>query len=150
MTLPRAVAAFLGAQLLSTTWAVAYQLPYQFGGQGAPERVLRDFWTHGTALSAPAPMLVVIGIVSLLAMRRGRTGTATTAILLVLMAVAVVAGILEPALRQALRGGFSPLVKRGILILTFVNLALALLVIVVAVRHLRDRFPLGGAAVGAA
>ena len=150
MTLTRAVAAFLGTQLVATTWAVAYQLPYQFGGHGAPERVLRDFWSHGTALSAPAPVLVVVGILSLLARGHNRAGTVATAMLTLLMAVALITGVLEPAVRQALRGGFPLLERAGILVLTGVGLTLALLVMVVAWGELRDRVAGGGTAVGAA
>jgi hypothetical protein len=150
VTLTRAVAAFLGTQLLATTWAATYRLPYDFGGHGAPDQVLRDFWSHGTALSAPAPVLVVVGILSLLARRRGRAGTVATTILMLLMAVALITGVLEPAVRQALEGGFPLLERAGILVLTIVGLVLALLMIVIAGGELRHRIAGGDAAAGAA
>ena len=150
MTLSRAVAAFLSTQILATIWAVAYQLPYQFGGHGAPDRVLQDFWSHGTALSAPAPVLIVVGIVSLLSLRRSRVGTVATAILILLMALAVLTGVLEPTVRQALTGGLPPLERAGILVLTVAGLTLAVLVMVVAGGQLRARFARSSGGVGAA
>ena len=149
MTLTRAVTAFLGTQLLATVWAVAYRLPYQFGGHGAPEHVFRDFWSHGTALSAPAPVLVVVGILAVLARGRNRARTVATALLILLMVLALITGILEPAVRQAVRGGFPLLERTGILILTIVGLALALLVMVVAGGEVRNRILGRGAALGA-
>jgi hypothetical protein len=145
MTLTRAVSAFLTTQLLATIWAVAYRLPYEFGGHGAPDQVLRDFWSRGTALSAPAPLLAVLGLLSLLARRQGPLGTSATAILLVVMCIALVAGALEPAVYQALRGGFPPLERAGIFALTVLDLIVALLVIIVAGGRLRDRMVHHGA-----
>ena len=149
MTLTRAVAAFLGTQLVATAWAVVYRLPSQFGGRGAPDQVFRDFWSHGTALSAPAPILLVVGILSLLTRRRGRAGTIATPILMLLMAVALITGVLEPAVRQALRGSFPLLERTGILLLTAVGLTLALLVMVAAGRGLRHGTVSGSATEGA-
>ena len=139
MTLTRAVGLFLSSQLLATLWAAVYRLPYEFGGHGAPDHVLRDFWSHGTALSAPALFLVALGLLSMVAGRRGRLGSAATAIVIVLMVIGLVTGVLEPALRRALQGGFPLFERTGILILTAMSLAATLLVGIVAVRHLRER-----------
>jgi hypothetical protein len=66
------------------------------------------------------------------------------------MVLALITGILEPAVRQALRGGFPLVVRTGILVLTIVGLALALLVMVVAGGAIRNRIAGRGAALGAA
>ena len=150
MLLTRAVSAFLFTQLIATLWAVAYRLRYEFGGRGAPDHVLGDFWSHGTALSAPAPFLAVLGVLSLVARRQGRLGTVATAILFLLMGVALVAGAGEPAVHRAIRGGFPLLERLGILILSVVGLAVALLVLLVAGSLLRDRLVRGRERVGEA
>ena len=139
MTVTRAVGVFLSIQLLATFWAAVYQLPYEFGGHGAPDHVVRDFWSHGTALSAPAPFLLALALLSILAGRRGRLGSVATALVIPLMIIGLVTGVLEPVLRRALRGGFPLFEETGILLLTGMNLAATLLVGIVAVGHLRDR-----------
>ena len=112
--------------------------------------MLQDFWSHGTALSAPAPILAGLGLLALIARRRGKLGTTATAILLVLMALALIAGVLEPVVRQALRGDFPPLPRIGILVLTIVDLVLAVVVLLAAGGQLRARVASDGAAKGAA
>jgi hypothetical protein len=139
MTLTRAVATFLGIQLLATSWAVWNRLPYEFGGRGSPDHVLREFWSHGTALSAPAPLLVVVALVALLTRREGRLGTVAVGILLVIMGLSVIAGALEPAVRQALRGDLSPIENLGVLALTGLSLGTALTVMLVAGSQFRRR-----------
>jgi hypothetical protein len=140
MTLIRAVSTFLGIQLVATLWAVWYRLPYEFGGRGSPDHVLREFWSHGTALSAPAPLLVVVGLMAILARREGRIGTAAVVALLLVMVLAVIAGALEPAVRQALRGDLSPSENSGVLILTGLSLSAALLVVILAGAQARRAF----------
>jgi len=146
MTLARAVGLFLSTQLLATLWAAVYKLPYEVGGHGTPDHVLRDFWSRGTALSAPAPFLLAVGLLALVAGRRGRYGAAAAVAVIALMILGVVAGVVEPALRRALRSGFPLLERTGILVFSGVSLAAALLVTVVAARHLRDHIFHAGAA----
>ena len=69
---------------------------------------------------------------------------------MLLMALAVVTGVLEPTVRQALMGDLPSLERAGILVLTIAGLTLAVLVMVVAGGQLRARFAHGSGGVGAA
>jgi len=62
VSLSHAVSGLLTVQLLAAVWAVAFRLPYEFGGHGVSDRIFRNLWTRGTALSAPIVFLAVGGL----------------------------------------------------------------------------------------
>ena len=91
----------LGAfTLFATAVGVARRLPYQFGGNGSPDEVASDALTHGTGISAPIIFVVVMVGLAYVAGRPGRVGAGAASILAALGVVGIVAGLMEPALRQ--------------------------------------------------
>jgi hypothetical protein len=139
VSLPRAVSGLLTVQLLAAVWAVAFRLPYEFGGHGASDRILRDLWTRGTALSAPIVFLAVFPVALVFARQHGPRGILGTAAILALSLVALIAGAKEPAVWEALDGGFPPLARGGILVFSGLSLLAALLTVVAAVTRLGRR-----------
>lgn len=63
------VYAWLGA--IVSIWA---RWPYQFTGQGDPDRMAQDFVSFGTLLAPPLPLLFLFGLTVLLTKKRDRRG----------------------------------------------------------------------------
>jgi hypothetical protein len=139
VSLPRAVLGLLTVQLLAAAWAVAFRLPYEFGGHGASDRILRDLWTRGTALSPPIVFLAVFPAALVLARQPGPRGILGAAAILTLSLVALVAGAKEPAVWEALHGGYPPLARGGILVFTGLSLFAPLVTVIAAVTRLGNR-----------
>ena len=93
------IAIALGLAL--TSIGFARSLPYTVGGAGSPSTVGADLWAHGTAISPALVALVVAGLLGITAMRPTRGGRRASGWLAVLAAVLVVAGLAEPAQRDA-------------------------------------------------
>lgn len=93
------IAIALGLAL--TSIGLARSLPYTVGGAGSPSTVGADLWAHGTAISPALVALVVAGLLGIIAMRPTRGGRRASSWLAVLAAVLVVAGLAEPAQRDA-------------------------------------------------
>jgi hypothetical protein len=85
---------------------------------------------------------------AIVAERKGRAGTAAIAILLLVMIVALIAGLLEPALRRARMGQVPGTVGAGILGLSVISMTLAVVVMVSCSRQLRSRLLHHRAALG--
>jgi hypothetical protein len=93
------IAIALGLAL--TSIGLARSLPYTVGGAGSPTTVGADLWAHGTAISPALVALVVAGLLGVIAMRPTRGGRRASGWLGVLAAVLVLAGLAEPAQRDA-------------------------------------------------
>ena len=137
MRLTTALRFFLVVQLLATVWAIVYRLPYAFGGTGSPDRVFEDFWTRGTALSAPAPFLLLLAVFGVISRRKNRVGTVAAGLSVVMLIVAVVAGLFEPAFTRALQGEIPMVPATGVLVLIVCSLITALYALGDAVGRLR-------------
>jgi hypothetical protein len=92
-----------------TSIGLARSLPYTVGGAGSTATVGADLWAHGSAVSPALVALVVIGVLAAIAMRPTRGGRRASSWLAVLGAVLVVAGLAEPAQREAILFGASDL-----------------------------------------
>lgn len=88
---------YVAAAMVGAFVAVTQKVPYQFGGQGDPNTVWRDFVQgSGTAMSPPLGALVIFFLAALLASRRGWLGKIGVAVL-VLLGLIFLAGTLgEP------------------------------------------------------
>lgn len=70
-----AVVAVLVLQAIGAVVAIANKLPYEVGGVGHPDNVVRDFFLgSGTALSAPFVVLVILAVLLLAARRQDLWG----------------------------------------------------------------------------
>ena len=124
MTRLLALTVGLGAfTLLATAVGVARRLPYQFGGNGSPDDVASDALMHGTGVSAPIVFVVVMIALAYVAGRPSRVGVGAALVLAALGVVGIVAGLMEPGLRQ-----LDPLVTS----VALVGIVLAVLVVVTA------------------
>lgn len=102
----------LAWMVIGTIVAIAAGWPAQFGGVGDAENVAAEALTRGTALSAPAPPMVVFAIALWLATRRRVAGTVGT-VLLMLLSLAFVVGGLGEAFAPS-----TPDVPRAVLVLS--------------------------------
>jgi len=118
-------------------WAIAFGLPYEFGGAGSPDRVFQDAWTHGTALSAPIPFLALMVLLGFASRRPGRSGTTATIVLMILLVMSAVAGLFEAAWRRALFGEIPRTAATGVLVLTLLGMMCVCSALVEEWRRLR-------------
>ena len=93
--------------LALTSLGLARSLPYTVGGVGDRTTIGSDLWAHGTAVSPPIVGLVVLGLLAAIAMRPTRGGRRAAAWLAILAAVLAIAGVCEPAQREAILLGSS-------------------------------------------
>jgi hypothetical protein len=101
-TRPASIATIVIALGLAlTTIGLARSLPYTVGGAGTASTVRADLWAHGTAISPALVALVVVGLLAAISMRPTRGGRRAASWLAVLAAVLVLAGLAEPAQRDA-------------------------------------------------
>ncbi len=92
-----AAMAYLAIAMSGAFIAITQKVPYQFGGQGDPNNVLRDFVQgSGTAMWPPLGALAILALAALLVTRRGWLGNIGV-IVLVLLGFLFMAGALgEP------------------------------------------------------
>jgi hypothetical protein len=110
-TRPASIATIVIALGLAlTSLGLSRSLPYTVGGAGSASTVSADLWAHGSAVSPALVALVVVGLLAALAMRPTRGGRRSASWLAVLAAVLVVAGLAEPAQRDAVLFGANDLV----------------------------------------
>jgi hypothetical protein len=116
-TRPASIATLVIALGLAlTSIGLARSLPYTVGGAGSPSTVGADLWAHGTAISPALVALVVAGLLAAIAMRPTRGGRRAASWLAVLAAVLVVAGLAEPAQRDAVLVAGNDLVLTAVVI----------------------------------
>jgi len=110
-TRPASIATIVIALGLAlTSIGLARALPYTVGGAGSASTVGADLWAHGTAISPALVALVVAGLLGAIAMRPTRGGRRASSWLAVLAGALVVAGLAEPAQRDAVLFGGNDLV----------------------------------------
>ena len=88
---------------LSTIFAIANKLPYEFGGTGDPNTVVADSITHGTAMSPPITVLILLVILAILTLRRGWLGIVGILGAMLLAILFLVAGLAEPIIWRTLQ-----------------------------------------------
>jgi hypothetical protein len=130
-----APAAF-GLVCIEAIVSIRVRLPYQFTGQGDPDRMLWDFAVYGTLLSPPLPLLLLFGLAALTLRRDDRLGAAATGLLAVLCAVMTVGSLGEALAPKT--PDVSPALQ---LISGLLNALLfaALFALALAARHERSR-----------
>src|SRR5690349_12323162 len=102
-TRPASIATIVIALGLAlTSIGLARSLPYTVGGAGSPATVGSDLWAHGSAVSPALVALVVAGLLGAISMRPTRGGRRASSWLAVLGMALVVAGLAEPAQREAI------------------------------------------------
>jgi hypothetical protein len=108
--------------------------PYQFTGQGDPDRMARDLVRSGTLLAPPLPLLLLLGTTIFLVRRRDRSGEIANAVMIpICMAMAI--GSLGESLAPA-----SPDVPRAIQLSSGLGGAIVFAVLtVVALKALTER-----------
>ena len=127
------IAIALGLAL--TSIGLARSLPYTVGGAGSPITVGADLWAHGTAISPALVALVVAGLFGVIAMRPTRGGRRASSWLAVLAAVLVLAGLAEPAQRDAVLFAANDLVVTAFVIAYHVTLVALVLSTIGEVRR---------------
>lgn len=96
-TLPASFATIaIALGLALTAVGISRALPYEVGGIGDRSSVAADVWAHGSAVSPPLVMLVIVGLLAAIAARPGRGGARAASWLAVLGSVGIVAGAMEP------------------------------------------------------
>ena len=122
-TRPASIATIVIALGLAlTAIGLARSLPYTVGGAGSPATVRADLWAHGTAISPAVVALVVIGLLATISMGPTRGGRRAASWLAVLAAVLVLAGLAEPAQRDAVLFAADDLVLTAFVIAYHVGL----------------------------
>ena len=102
-TLPASLATIaIAFGLALTTVGISRSLPHEVGGIGDRTTVAADVWAHGSAVSPPLVLLVVVGLLAAIATRPGRGGARAASWLAVLASVGIVAGAMEPAQQRIL------------------------------------------------
>jgi len=102
-TRPASIATIVIALGLAlTSIGLARSLPYTVGGAGSPATAGSDLWAHGSAVSPALVALVVAGLLGAISMRPTRGGRRASSWLAVLGMALVVAGLAEPAQREAI------------------------------------------------
>lgn len=105
--------------------------PYQFTGEGNPDRMLQDFLYAGTLLAPPLPLLLMFGATALLVRRKDRLGVIATIAMIAICAVMAVGSLGEalapaspdvPRTIQLSGGCLGALLFAGLLTLAFVAL----------------------------
>jgi hypothetical protein len=84
-----------------TSFGIARSLPYTFAGLGSHTTVAADIWAHGTAISPSLVALVFLGLLAAISMRPSRGGRRASVWLAVVAVAISVAGLAEPAQRDA-------------------------------------------------
>jgi uncharacterized membrane protein YhaH (DUF805 family) len=124
--------------LALTSIGLARSLPYTVGGAGSPATVGADLWAHGTGLSPALVALVVTGLLAAIAMRPTHGGRRASGWLAVLAGALLVAGLAEPAQRDAILFGANDLVRSAFVIAYHVGL-IALVLSTVGEARAGDR-----------
>lgn len=130
-----AAIALLLLALIGTGIGIAARLPYQFGGQGDPERIMDDFVSKGTAVSPPLFALLALIAGALLASRAGALGRIGSGVLALLAIVFFIATIGE--LIGA--GAFGGLAQVVVIIWSVLGAALIALMFLSATREAFSR-----------
>ena len=89
--------------MISTVFAILNKLPYEFGGTGSPDTVAADSLTHGTAISPPITVLILLAVLAILTSRRGWIGTVAIIGVILLAILFLVAGLGEPIIWRTLQ-----------------------------------------------
>lgn len=116
-TRPASIATIVIALGLAlTSIGLARSLPYTVGGAGSAASVGADLWAHGSAISPALVALVLAGLLAAIAMRPTRGGRRASSWLAVLAVALVVAGLAEPAQRDAILFGTGDVVLSALVI----------------------------------
>ena len=94
MLRPLAVGVF-ALTCLGAAVSIFAQWPYQFTGQGDPDRVPQDFLIMGTLLAPPLPLLLLFGASALLVGREDRLGFIATIGMIPMLGVMAVGSLGE-------------------------------------------------------
>lgn len=130
-----AAIALLLLAVIGTVIGIVARLPYQFGGQGDPERVMEDFLSKGTAVSPPVVALLALIVGAFLATRAGALGRIGSGILALLSIVFVVATVGE----LIAAGAFGGLAQVVVIVWSVVGAALIALMFLSATREVFSR-----------
>jgi hypothetical protein len=134
-TRPASIATIVIALGLAlTSIGLARSVPFTVGGTGSTLTVGADLWAHGSALSPALVALVVVGLLGAIAMRPTRGGRRASSWLAVLAAVLVVAGLAEPAQRDAVLFGANDPVLSALVIAYHVALVALIVATIGEVR----------------
>lgn len=116
-TRPASIATIVIALGLAlTSIGLARHLPFTVGGAGSTLTVGADLWAHGSAVSPALVALLMVGLLAAIAMRPTRGGRRASSWLAVLAAILVVAGLAEPAQRDAVLFGANDLILSAFVI----------------------------------
>jgi hypothetical protein len=107
--------------------SIVARWPYQFMGEGNPDRVPQEFLSMGTLLAPPLPLLLLFGASVLLIERNDRLGLVTTAGMIPMLGIMTV-GSLGEALSAA-----SPDVPHSVQVVGGIVGAIAYFALLVAV-----------------
>jgi hypothetical protein len=131
----KAAIALLVLALIGTGIGIAARLPYQFGGQGEPERIMEDFVSKGTAVSPPLVALLALIGGALLASRAGALGRIGSGVLALLSIVFFIATIGE----LIGSGAFSGLAQVVVVIWSVLGAAVIALMFLSGIREVLRR-----------
>ncbi len=125
---------------IGTVVSIVYKLPYEFGGRGDPNTVLRDFVAGGgTALSPPMPPMILAVVFTILAPSPRWWGTVGVVGLCIFGSQYAIGESQEPIVWRALRSStFGPF-EAVVALLGVGGMLLGILVFLFGVMELIDR-----------
>ena len=125
--------------MISTVFAILNKLPYEFGGTGSPDTVAADSLTHGTAISPPITVLILLAVLAILTSRRGWIGTVAIIGVILLAILFLVAGLGEPIIWRTLQARTFGMFEFAVLGLSLVGFILSLCTLIFGYRELIER-----------
>ena len=135
-----AVVGLFALQGIGTIVAIVKKLPYEVGGVGDPDNIVRDFlFGSGTALSAPFVVLVILALLLLATRRQDRWGTIALGAIALLTAVMTTFSVLEPIVLRTLRSAPFGLFTVAVVVINWGSVLLLITLIVLSILELVQR-----------